>query len=199
MIAPFVSAFVVALLMAVGQQGGRQTPTLENTLAGFTVGVSTLDDAQKRFSEKLTIDQGRHAVRWDGQCELFLDVEEGNFPSNAKRIINIQLLNLGGGQAANSPCQSLSTGKGIRLSDSLDRVLQVYGQPTGRSVIHGALAIGYDNTRGLCKSSAKSSDSVVVRNFGLDWSDEKKAIENISLGVTKTSCDEFREAREDAK
>jgi len=199
MTASFLSAIVVALLMAVGQQSEGKTSNIENTLAGFTVGVSTLDDAQKRFSDKLIIDQGRNAVRWDGQCELFLDVEEGNYPSNAKRIVNIQLLNLGGGQAANSPCQSLSTGKGIRLSDSLDRVLHVYGQPTGRSVIHGALAIGYDNTGGLCKSSAKSSDSAVVRSFGLDWSDEKKAIESISLGVSRTSCDEFREARETAK
>jgi hypothetical protein len=194
MMIPF--AFVLALLITVGQQGAHHAPAIENTLAGITVGVSTLDDVQKKFGNKLTIDQGRHAVRWDGECELFFDVEDEDLHSNPGRIVNIQLLNLGGGQAPNSSCGAIKTGKGIKLSNSLEDVFQAYGQPTGRSVIHEALAIGYDNSKELCTSSAGLKDIVVIRNFGVDWSDKKKAIESISMGIAKTSCDEFKEARE---
>lgn len=186
----------LAFLIAAGQQCTQHMPIIENTIGGITVGVSTLDDVQKRFGSNLTIDQGRHAVRWDGQCELFFDVEDQGSHSDSRRIVNAQLLNLGGGQASDSPCEAIKTGKGIRLSDSLEHVLQVYGQPTGRSVIHEALAIGYDNTKELCTSSAGPRDIVVIRNFGVDWSDKKKVIQSISMGVTRTSCDEFREARE---
>jgi hypothetical protein len=189
-------ALVLAVLIATGQLGEQHAPAIENTIAGIMVGVSTLDDVQKKFGSKLRIDQGRPAVLWDGQCELFFDVDDEESHRNPRQIVNVQFLNLGGGQAPNSPCEAIKTGKGIGLSDSLEHVLQAYGKPTGRSVIHDALAIGYDNSKELCTSSAGPKEIVVIRNFGVDWSDKKMAIESISMGVTKTSCDEFREARE---
>src|SRR5580658_7661511 len=117
--------FALALWVATGQEAAQHVFAIENTIAGITVGVSTLDDVQKKFGSELIIDQGRYAIRWEGQCELFFDVDDKEPHINPRQIVNLQLLNLGGGPKLDSPCEGIRTGRGIKLSDSLESVLQV--------------------------------------------------------------------------
>jgi len=189
-----ITLALAALISACAPTAQLASP-VENSIAGVVVGVSTIDDVRHKFGEAITNDQGRIAVRWDGQCELFFDLEDEDPHSTPRRIANVQLLNLGGGQSPTSPCAAIKTASGIGLSNSLGDVSKIYGQPTGRLLNHEVISIGYDNTKKLCLSSVTPNEIVVIRNFGVDWSNKKKAIQSISIGVTRATCEEFIEAR----
>src|SRR5258708_15401011 len=111
-------AVAFALLAYPGIQVAQQVPHVEDTIAGITVGKSKLADVQKKFGARLILDpkQGRHAVKLDGQCELFFDLESADSNSPANHVTNIELANLGTGAERGSQCDEFSTGRGLKLS-----------------------------------------------------------------------------------
>jgi hypothetical protein len=132
----FIQSLVAfALLISPGTLTTQSSPVVEDTIAGITVGNSTLGDVQQKFGRRLKVDEevGRYAVKIDGQCELFFDLglEEPGPDQTNSRVMNIQLLNLGKGGDRGSPCNELVTGRGLKLSDSPDKMMRIYGNPNG--------------------------------------------------------------------
>jgi len=62
---------LLPVLLLAGQVPAQHAATIEDTLAGITVGKSTLADVQRKFGPRLIVDQGRRAVRWNGGYEIF--------------------------------------------------------------------------------------------------------------------------------
>jgi hypothetical protein len=190
-------AAAFTLLISTGTLIAQHVPVIEDTIAGITVGKSTLGDLQQKFGRRLIVDKefGSYSVRIDGQCELFFNfgIDTPNPDQKNSRVMNIQLMNLGKGGEQGSRCNEFSTGRGLRLSDSFQRVLNIYGKPMGQLTIGEYEANGYDNIKSLCTSSSSPNRSVVVRDFGFDWSPKDKSIHSINMGVTSTTCGDLND------
>ena len=189
-------AVLLALLIAQSEKAAPKLPQVEGTIAGITVGKSSLADVQRRFGSKLILDEteGRHAVRWDGQCEIFFDLEKDNSNQPSNRVMNIQLLNLGKGADPESPCNQIATGRGLKLSDSPDAIQRLYGLPSSKFMRKQLSVARYENTH-LCSQSTIHSFN--LRNMFIEWSAESMVLQNISVSVERNNCDELRES--DAK
>jgi hypothetical protein len=186
-------AVVLALLITPGRQIAQQVSVVEDTIAGVTVGKSTLGDVRRRFGRSLTLDknEGRYAVRWDGQCEVFFDLEKDNSDQPDNRVMNIQLFNLGKGAERESPCNKIATGRGLRLSDSPDTIQRLYGLPTSKFMRKQLSVDRYENSA-LCSQSTMHSFD--LRNLFVEWSAESMTFQNISVSVERSNCDELRES-----
>ena len=175
-----LSCFALAPTMA------QNHPAIEDTLAGITAGKSTFGDLQRRFGAKLIVDQGRRAVRLDGECELFFDFDPDD-PKPTDQVKNIQLLNLGRGSEKNSPCNKLATGRGLRLSDSPERVRALYGLAK-QFAENNNQRLAYD-TNPHCPAGSKAT--VVLHNFGVEWTPDSAGLRDIDLGITRSNCGEL--------
>ena len=174
---------LLLILFSASQIAAQRAAFIEDTIAGITVGKSTFADVQHKFRPRLIVDQGRQAVRWDGQCEIFFDFEPYS-PRPNDRVQNVQFLNLGKGAAKDSPCNRLATGRGLRLSDSPQRARALYG-PTKQSTLNNNFVLGY-NTKPNCPDGSKRA--VILHNFGVEWIPGSSVFQNIYLGITFTSC-----------
>jgi len=183
--------YVVVFLFIAANEVSPQHNTfrIEDTIDGITVGKSTLGDLHRKFGADLIIDQGRHAVRINGECELFFDLEVDDSDQPADLVRNIQLLNLGRGTERQSSCNQITTGRGLRLSDSPKRVQILYG-PSTSFMRNKMTAVGY-YTRPRCQNG--SERAVIIHDMGVEWLESENGLQNIYLGVTKTTCDEFNE------
>jgi len=177
-----VPLFISALTPTLAQRTG----TVEDTIAGFTVGKSTLGDIQRRFGRRLNLDRGRKAVQWDGECEIFFDFDADN-PKPSDRVENIQLLNLGRGSEKGSRCNKLATGRGLMLSNTPERVRALYGSGKQFEEKNNE-RLGY-NTVPPCSAGSKAT--VVLHNFGVEWTPGSMGLQDIDLGITRTTCDEL--------
>jgi hypothetical protein len=180
-------AFALILLVGTVRAFAQPAMAIEDTVAGITVGKSTLADVQRMFGTKLALYEGRHGVRWDGACEIFFDLEDKGTEKPSSLVENIQLLNLGKGADKNSPCNRIATGRGLRLSDSPNRVRALYG-PANTFVRNNMVSVGY-NSKPRCPQGSKKA--VVFRNMGVEWVPGSQELHDIDLGITKTDCSEL--------
>jgi hypothetical protein len=186
-------AFALLLLAQSNAETALRPPIIEDSLGGIIVGQSTLSDLKHRFGSRLTTDQEIYSVKWEGQCEISFFLEDEGPNGSQSRISKIALYNLGHGGSKGSPCESIQTGHGVRLSDSLQRIFGIYGKPTGHLPIGEYEAYGYDNIKNLCPPSSSPDKSVVIRDFGFDWSPKNKSIHSINLGSTNATCAELED------
>jgi hypothetical protein len=175
------------LAFATFQTFAQQARTIEDTIAGITVGKSTFEDIQRKFSARLILVDGRHAVRWDDECEIFFDfgLDDSDRPTN--RVENIQLLNLGRGAQKQSPCHEITTGRGLRLSDSPQRVQTLYG-PAKHFLRDEMTVIAYDS-KPRCPRGSKTA--ILMHDMGTEWLRGAVGLHNIYLGITSSTCDEL--------
>jgi hypothetical protein len=181
----------LALLISPGMPVAQKVPAVEDTIAGITVGKSTLMDVQRRFGGRLTVDQseGRHAVKLDGQCELFFDFEPGDSNQPNSLVMNIQLSNLGSGAQRGSPCDRFGTGRGLKLSDSPDMVQRLYGSPNSK-FMRKQLSVDRFENSALCADPSKHM--INSRNMFIEWLPNSNVIQNISVSIEHSDCDEWR-------
>jgi hypothetical protein len=180
--------FLLFIFFTTTQVFGQRAPVVEDTIAGITVGKSTLRDVQRRFGSRLILDEGsRHAVRWDGECEVFFDLEkdDSNKPDNLVR--NIQLLNLGKGADRKSPCNRVATGRGLRLSDSPERMLALYGP--ARQLTREGTNVAFYRSNPHCPKGSKKA--VILWNMDVEWVPGVGGIHTIDIEVENTTCDEL--------
>jgi hypothetical protein len=185
-------AVALVLLFSSGRQIAQQVSVVEDTIAGITVGKSTFSDVQRRFGRNLILDKNerRYAVRWDGQCEVFFDLEKDNYDQPDNRVMNIQVLNLGNGAKRDSPCNKIATGRGLRLSDSPDMIQRLYGLPDSKFMRKQLSVNRYENSALCTLSTIHTFD---LRNMFAEWSAESMTIQNISVSIERSICDELRE------
>ena len=186
-------AVILALLIAQTGKVAPKLPQVEDTIAGITVGKSTLADVQRRFGNELILDEteGRHAVRWDGQCEILFDLEKDNSNQPNNRVMNIQLLNLGNGAEPESTCNQIATGRGLKLSDSPDKIQRLYGLPRSKFTRKQLSVARYENSD-LCSNSTVHLFN--LRNMFVEWFGDSMVFQNISVSVERSNCDELRES-----
>jgi hypothetical protein len=178
--------------LLVGMLAAQEPPRVEDTIAGITLGKSTLGDVQKKFPFRLIVDpnQGRHAVKLDGQCELFFDFESDDAASPKSRVTNIELANLGKGAEPGSPCDDFSTGHGLKLSSTPDSLPPFYGSPTN-TFDRGKLTVDKFSNEALCEDKRKHA--ITAQNMFIEWLTDTKVIRSISIGVEPANCDDLRE------
>jgi hypothetical protein len=184
--------FVILVLLTVPDiLVGQHVPAIEDTIAGITVGKSTLRDVEDKFGKKLILDpkEKRHAVRWDGQCEIFFDFEKDDPSSPNNRVVNIQLLNLGHGIRVGSPCSRIATSHGLRLTDSPDALHRIYGAPSSLFARQQLTVARYENS-GVCQK--KALRTFWLKNMFVEWQTDSKVLQNVSISVEKGDCDELR-------
>jgi hypothetical protein len=172
-----------------GMLMAQEVAHVEDTIAGITVGKSTLGEVQKKFGTRLIVDQGRHAVKIDGQCELFFDLESDNAASAKSRVTNIELANLGKGAEQGSPCDEFSTGHGLKLSSSPDSFPSFYGSSTN-TFVREKLTVDRFANDALCED--KHKHAITARNFYIEWQTDTRVIQRISTGVESANCDDLR-------
>jgi hypothetical protein len=184
-------AVALALLTYRGMLAAQEVAHVEDTIAGITLGKSTLGDLQRKFRTRLIVDpnQGRHAVKVDGQCELFFDLESDDSTSVKSRVTNIELANLGKGAEPGSPCDEFSTGHGLKLSSSPDSLPPFYGLPTN-TFVREKLTVDRFSNEALCED--KRRHAITARNFYIEWPTDTKVIRSISTGVESANCDDLR-------
>ncbi len=196
MIRLVVSFALLILSCSITAQG---VPMIEGTIAGLTLGKSTLGDIQKKFGHKLIVDKkmGAYAVRIDGQCELFLGFgpEKPNPDQEYSRVMSIQLLNLGKGAERVSPCNEFATGRGLKLSDPPEKMNSLYGKPNNTFVEKLEIIENmakYDNVALLCaqKNMLKFNDGSMF----IEWSVQTNIIQSISLSLDPVDCAESDDA-----
>jgi hypothetical protein len=183
-------AVAFALLAYPGMQVAQEAPHVEDTIAGITVGKSKLADVQKKFGARLIVDpkQGRHAVKLDGQCELFFDLESDDSNSPTSHVTNIEFANLGNGAERGSRCDEFSTGRGLKLSSSPDSITSVYGLTTPLPLDHSYVEkFSNEVLFGAGRKLALTARAMVV-----EWSTDTKVIQRISTGVEPANCDDLR-------
>jgi hypothetical protein len=170
---------------------GQHVPVVEDTISGITVGKSTLHDVAREFGKSLIVDpkEKRHAVRWEGQCELFFDFEKGGPIEEDNHVMNIQLLNLGGGTQPGSPCSKIATGHGLRLTDSPDALQRLYGEPSSVFGRQQLTVARYENS-GVCQK--KALRAFQLKNMFVEWQTDSKVLQNVSVSVEKGDCNELR-------
>jgi hypothetical protein len=182
------------LLVSPGILIAQNAPIIEDTIAGITVGKSNLGELKHRFGSQLKHDQLTCSVKLNGQCAIHFYIDDEGPIGNQSIIVNIALYNLAHGNSSGTYCENIMTGHGVKLSDSLQRVFDIYGKPSGHLRIGEYEAYGYDNVsnmRSLCNSSPSPGKVVKIRNFGLDWSRKFKLIHSIHAGITNTDCGEL--------
>jgi hypothetical protein len=184
-------AVALAFLSYSGVLAAQKVPQVEDTIAGITLGKSTLGDVQKKFGARLIVDpnQGRHAVKVDGQCELFFDFESDDSTSPKSRVKNIELANLGKGAEPGSPCDEFSTGHGLKLSSSPDSFPPFYGSPTN-TFDREKLTVDKFSNEKLCEDIHKHA--YTARNFYIEWLTDTKVIRSISMDIEAANCDDLR-------
>jgi hypothetical protein len=183
-------AVAFALLAYPGMQVAQKAPHVEDTIAGITVGKSKLADVQKKFGARLIVDpkQGRHAVKLDGQCEVFFDLESDDSNSPTKHVTNIELANLGTGAERGSPCDAFSTGGGLKLSSSPDSINSIYDSAT--TLPRDRLTVDRISNDALCEDSHKHA--FTSRIMFIEWLTATKVIQRISAGIEPANCDDLR-------
>ena len=186
-------AVALILLIAPARHMAQQASAVEDTIAGITVGKSTLGDVQRKLGRNLVLDknEGRYAARWNGQCELFFDLEKDDSDQPSNRVMNIQLKNLGKGAERESPCSKIATGRGLRLSDSPNTTQRLYGLPSNKFMRKQLSVVRYENSALCSQSTIHAFDS---RNMFVEWSMESKVFQSISVSVERSNCDELRES-----
>jgi hypothetical protein len=183
-------AVAIALLAYPGMQVAQEAAHVEDTIAGITVGKSKLSDVQKKFGARLILDpkQGRHAVKLDGQCEVFFDLESADSNSPTSHVTNIELANLGTGAERGSPCDEFSTGRGMKLSSSPDSMTSIYGLST--TLPRDRLTVDKFSNDSLCED--KHKHAFTARTMFIEWVTDKKVIQRISTDVEPANCDDVR-------
>jgi len=181
-------AVACVLLAYPGMQVAQKASTVEDTIAGITVGKSKFTDVQKKFGARLIVDKGRHAVKLEGQCELFFDLESEDSNSPSSHVANIELANLGKGAERGSSCDQFSTGLGFKLSSSTDSIDGLYGLsttlPRDRSTVDK-----FSNDK-FCEDRHKHA--FTERTMFIEWVTETKVIQRISVGLEPANCDDLR-------
>jgi hypothetical protein len=183
----FAICLALFFLSLSSQILAQRKPHVEDTIAGITVGKSSFGDVQRKYGTRLILDQGRYAVRWDGECELFFDLEQDHSDRPDNPVWNIQLLNLGKGAEQASPCNDVTTGSGLKLSDSPLRVRALYGRGKQKT-LNGLTVFGYDS-KPRCKKGSRQT--VILHGMGVEWASEAQKINNINLGLSTKVCGEI--------
>ena len=184
-------ALALALLATPAFQFAQQAAHVEDTIAGITVGKSKLSDVQKKFGTRLIVDQkqGRHAVKVEGQCELFFDLEKDDSDAPSNMVKNIELANLGKGAERGSPCDEFLTGQGFKLSSSPDSITSVYG-PSMNALPRDRMTVARLSNDAYCED--KHKHAYTARTFFIEWLSDTKVIQSISTGVEPANCDDLR-------
>ncbi len=182
-------AIASALLAATGMLAAQKAAQIEDTIAGITVGKSKLADVQTRFGTRLIVDRSRHAVKIDGQCELFFDLESDDSNSPTSHVTNIELANLGKGAERGSPCDRFATERGLKLSSSPDSVTSIYGD-SANTLPREKLTLDRFSNDVLCEDRHKHA--YTARTMFIEWLTETKVIQRISASVEPANCDDSR-------
>ena len=115
------------------KQAGKPARANELTLAGLRPGKDTLETAEKRYPNKTRHPSPTDMLLWMDLCiarQMSLDVNE----AHVIRSIEVAIQGLEGkpgGDCSGDPLQAnqWKTGKGLRLDDKKEKVLQLYGAP----------------------------------------------------------------------
>lgn len=184
-------AVALALLTCSGMLAAQKVAQVEDTIAGITLGKSTLGDVQKKFRTRLIVDpnQGRHAVKVDGQCELFFDFESDDAAGPKSHVTNIELANLGKGAEPGSPCDEFATEHGLKLSSSPDSLPPFYNSPTNTFEREKLTVDKFSNEK-LCEDAHKHA--FTAKNMFIEWLTATKVIRSISTDVEPANCDDLR-------
>ncbi len=184
-------AVALALLAFPRMQFAQRAPHVEDTIAGITVGKSTLADVQKKFGARLIVDEGRHAVKLDGQCEVFFDLESEDSKSPSSHVTNIELANLGKGAERGSPCDQFSTAHELKLSSSPDAIEGIYG--VSITLPRDRLTVDKFSNESLCEDRHKHA--FTARTMFVEWLTGTKVIQRISTSIEAANCDDLRATR----
>ena len=183
-------AFCASLVVLVflGQGTTKHPSPVERSLGGLTVGVSTLDDAKRQFGHSIAMANGEYVVQFD-HCRLVFTLEDAPKRQDSQRIsaVSLERLSLEHGKAGD--CDKLSTGRGLKLSDSFEKVRAIYGKPRQDFIRSGLRVLGYDN-RAWCSDPEKKN--IRFYGLGIEWSETQKRLVNIHIDVANTECDELR-------
>jgi hypothetical protein len=182
----------VAILLFPAESPASRGGSVELVLGGLTVGVSTLDDAKRQFDNLLTIERGMYVVHFGKTCDLSFNLEDVPTGKTPHRILAVSLRRTSETSSELGECDNVITGRGIKLSDSLEKVQHIYGKPVQEFVRNGVRVLGYDNSS-LC--SRPSVKSIELNGIGFEWSESSKKLINIHVETSSVECLELRSKR----
>jgi len=166
-------------LTALAQNG-----PIEQTIAGVTVGASTLPDFTARFGDGQDV-RGIVVVHPGDSCTLsaYADADQQHDP---KFITTVTLTATPQTSKASGPCLNLVTSKKIGLGSSPADVINVYGKPRFDSEKNGLRILRFDNSA-VCKH--KSGHPITLRSLMIRYDIKDTKIVEISISEGSYACD----------
>jgi hypothetical protein len=131
---------LLALCFAVHLNAHAQSPTVtqpkkkrfnELTLAGLRPGRDSLSRAHRLYGKPFEVDT--EGEIWHDMCHRMQLVIDYDDATRKIQTIRVSYMDLEGDCVVHKPSPPWFTAKGLRISDSVDQVINRYGPPNSRS------------------------------------------------------------------